>query len=342
MTSRYRRVALLGGAGFLGRHLAQRLTREPNAPEVRVADARRERPPELAPAVEFIGGCDATDPAQVHVAIRECDAVVNLIGLISYWRRDAGRLATINAGAAATIARACVALGVGRLVHVSSSAALGFRDDAARPIDETFEFDWTHPLAKPYMVSKRDGEAAIALAEREGVSTAVANPAAMYGPGDTVNTARLFVAVRRGAVRVVPPGGNALADVRDVARGLQLLLDSPHRAQRFLFVGHNLSFLDIITAVGRAVGRPAAPRVLPAWSRRPLCGGLRLVERFLPREGMVAPDDLEMGFVYRYASARKAAELLGWTPQYAFADTARDQARDLHARGLLEGAAAVA
>jgi nucleoside-diphosphate-sugar epimerase len=71
--------------------------------------------------------------------------------------------------------------------------------------------------------------------------------------------------------------------------------------------------------------------------RRPLCGGLRLVERFLPREGMVAPDDLELGFVHRYATARKAADLLGWIPQFAFHETAQDQARDLYARGLLDG-----
>jgi hypothetical protein len=69
--------------------------------------------------------------------------------------------------------------------------------------------------------------------------------------------------------------------------------------------------------------------------RGPLCGGLRAVESLLDPASMVAPDDLEMGFVYRYASSAKAERVFGWKPAYAFEDTVADQARDLEHRGLL-------
>jgi nucleoside-diphosphate-sugar epimerase len=259
---------------------------------------------------------------------------VNLVGLVSYWRRDNRRLWSLNRDSAAVVAGACAEAGVRRFVHVSSSAAMGFRDDPARPIDEDFVFDWASRMAKPYMASKRAGEEAAAGALERGVSTAIANPAAMFGPGDTVNTARLFRAVRKGSVRVVPPGGNAVADVRDVARGIALLAASEARG-RFLFVGHNLSFFQIVTAVGRAVGREGRPARLPRWMRFPLCEGLRAVESLLDPASMVAPDDLEMGFVYRYASSAKAERVLGWKPAYAFEDTVADQASDLEQRGLL-------
>ncbi len=326
-------VAVIGGAGFLGHHLCRHLAEE--KVRVRAVDLRPGRPATLAPAAEYVGGCDATDIDQVTAAIAGCTAVINLVGLVSYWRQDTARLWTVNRASAATIAEACARAGVERFVHVSSSAALGFSNDPHRPIDEAFTFDWRSPLAKPYMVTKRAGEDAVRAAGAGRVSIAIANPAAMYGPGDVTNTARLFTAVRDGRVRIVPPGGNAVADVRDVARGLALLLDATGRSDQFLFVGANLTFVEIVESVGRAMGQVIRPSPLPGWARRPLCASLRVVERFLPRDRMVAPDDLELGFMCRYASASRAQRELGWSPQYTFQETVNDQAGDLRAAGLL-------
>ena len=48
-----------------------------------------------------------------------------------------------------------------------------------------------------------------------------------------------------------------------------------------------------------------------------------------------APDDLELGFMCRYASASRAQRELGWSPRYTFQETVNDQAGDLRAAGLL-------
>jgi nucleoside-diphosphate-sugar epimerase len=327
------RVAVVGGAGFLGLHLVRHLTN--GGARVRAVDIRTDRPAGMPPAADYVGGCDVSNTPKLRAAIRGCSAVVNLVGVISYWRRDRERLWAVNCEGAAAVARACADEGVERFVHVSSSAALGFRNDPGDPIDEDFRFDWKSPLAKHYMVSKRAGDEATALAIDRGVSTAIAHPAAMYGPGDTTNTARLFTAVRRGRVRVVPPGGNAVVDVRDVAVGIGLLLASEGRSDRYLFVGQNLTFREIVEEVGRAVGRPARPARLPRWSRQPLCASLRVLEPLWAREKMVAPDDLELGFMHRYASSRRAEGALGWKPSFTFGETVADQARDLRERGLL-------
>lgn len=326
-------VAVVGGAGFLGHHLCRHLAEQ--GVRVRAVDLRPGRPATLAPAAEYVGGCDATAIDQVTTAIAGCTAVINLVGLVSYWRQDTARLWTVNCTSAETIARACARAGVERFVHVSSSAALGFSNDPLRPIDEGFRFDWGGSLAKPYMVTKRAGEDAVRAAGGGPLSVAIANPAAMYGPGDVANTARLFTAVRDGRVKIVPPGGNAVADVRDVARGLALLLDATEQPDQFLFVGANLTFVEIVEAVSRAVGQGVRPKQLPGWTRRPLCASLRSIERFLPRDRMVAPDDLEMGFMCRYASASRAERVLGWRPQFTFQQTVIDQATDLRASGLL-------
>ncbi|MSR06984.1 MAG: NAD-dependent epimerase/dehydratase family protein [Gemmatimonadetes bacterium] len=331
--ARYADVAIVGGAGFLGLHVCRYLA-DRNV-RVSAVDLRPDRPAGLTPRAEYIGACDATNAASVAAAVRGCSAVINLVGFISYWRQDGPRLFAINAAGARATARACADAGVERFVHVSSNAALGFSNDPDHPIDEEFRFDWQSPYAKPYMASKRAGEDAVSAVVRPGFSVAVALPAAMYGPGDVTNTARLFAAVRDGRIKLVPPGGNAVADVRDVARGLVLLLEAADGPSRVLFVGHNLTNVEIASAVGQTVGRTVPPKELPRWTRWPLCTSLRMVERFLPRKNMVAPDDLELGFMYRYASAARAEGLLGWRPQYSFQETVADQASDLRERGLL-------
>ena len=329
-------IAILGGAGFLGRHLATLIrTESPNA-KVRLIDLQAERPDWVPPETEYLGRRNIQDRDSVPSAIDGADAVVNLVGLISYWRKDAGKLYDINQAGTKNVVDACGRVAAKRFVHVSSSAALGYNNDPASPIDESFEFDWDGTTSKPYMHSKRAGEEEACKAADLGVSVAVACPAAMYGPGDLRNTARLYAAVHRGAVKVVPPGGNSLVDVRDVARGLWKLLNATEHSGRFLFVGQNLSFVEIISTIATAVGKPVTPKKIPAWVRGPVCGLLRLIEGLLPTDKMVAPDDLEMGFMYRYASSRKAQNLLGWRPEFSFEQTAKDQADFLRAKGYLK------
>ena len=328
-------VAITGGAGFLGRHLVDLLrTRHPGT-TVRIVDARVDRPADLDPAVAWFGGADILRPASLEPALDGAEAVVHLAGLISFWRADRRMLFAINGDGTRNVLLACSRARVRRLVHVSSAAAIGFTGDARRPVDESLAFDWSRVPRKDYMRSKRAGELALEDADRLGVSAVIANPASMYGPGDTRNTHRLFRAIQRGVIRAVPPGGNNVVDVRDVAAGLHGMLRSDVRNERFILGGHNLDFARINRVIATALGvPPAAGRIPPAW-RTPLYAAARLAEWIPGRPAVIAADDLEAGFYFRYYSSAKAERLLGWTPRYTFEQTVRDAAAFLVSRGLL-------
>jgi nucleoside-diphosphate-sugar epimerase len=62
---------------------------------------------------------------------------------------------------------------------------------------------------------------------------------------------------------------------------------------------------------------------------------VRFSERFPSKPAVVAADDLESSFWYRYYSSEKAKRKLGWTPKHTFAQTVRDEAQDLVAKNLL-------
>lgn len=330
-----RAVAITGGAGFLGRHLVELLrSRHPDT-TVHIADLRADRPANFDTAVRYFGGASVLDPDSLAPALQDMDAVVHLAGLVSFWRADRARLYAVNRDGTRNVLLACARAGVGRMVHVSSAAAIGFSGDPTHPVDETLAFDWSRVARKDYMCSKRAGELALADAGQLGVAAVIASPASMYGPGDVTNTHRLFQAVQRGAIRAVPPGGNSVADVRDVADGIDRLLHSDARDERFILGGHNLTFAAINRTIATTLGVAPATRTIPAALRRPLCAAVRLAERIPGRPAVIAADDLESGFVYRYYSSAKAERRLGWPAPRPFAATVRDAADFLVARGLL-------
>jgi dihydroflavonol-4-reductase len=328
-------VAITGGAGFLGTHLVPLIRARCPDTRIQVTDALPSRPAGFDAAVTY-ARADVLDLPSLVAAFQGVEAVVHLAGLVSFWRVDRDRLFAINRDGTRNVLRACARAGVRRLVHVSSAAAIGFTNNPHQPVAESLAFDWSVVPHKHYMLSKRAGELELADADRYGVSAVIANPASMYGPGDTRNTHRLFRALQRGVVRAVPPGGNNVVDVRDVAEALYRLISSDTRNERFILGGHNLTFVEINLTIARVLGVAPPPWRIPGAWRRPLCGAVRLAERLPGRPAMIAADDLESAFYFRYYSSAKAAQALGWTARYTFEQTARDAATFLVSQGLLD------
>ncbi len=115
-------VAVLGGSGFVGRHVCHALAAE--GFRVRVATRDRERAKEqliLLPTVEVMD-IDVHDPAELGAFIQGADAAVNLVGVLHDGRGDRSfRRAHVEL--ARKIIAACREQGVGRVLHMSALAA---------------------------------------------------------------------------------------------------------------------------------------------------------------------------------------------------------------------------
>src|SRR5689334_12043386 len=115
-------VAVLGGSGFVGRHVCHALAAE--GYRVRVATRDRERAKEqliLLPTAE-VSVIDVHEPAQLAEFVQGAEAVVNLVGVL-----HDGRGARGFQGAHVELARkvvaACRETGIRRLLHMSSLGA---------------------------------------------------------------------------------------------------------------------------------------------------------------------------------------------------------------------------
>lgn len=201
-------VCIIGGSGFVGRHLAEQLSAR--GIDLRIPTRNRELAKDtliLLPTAEVISA-DVHDPAALRRLVRGCDAVVNLVGVLH--DRPAGNFQRNHVDLPALIVAACREAGVPRLVHMS---ALGAADDAP----------------SQYLRSKAQGEARIREAQRHGIATTIFRPSVIFGPGDRflnlfADLARMFpvLPVGRAQARLQP------IFVEDVARAMAESLE--HRA----------------------------------------------------------------------------------------------------------------
>lgn len=122
-------VAVVGGSGFVGDHVAQALLRR--GARVRIASRHPEKAFRLKPLAQLgqIGfqRCDATRPASAAAAVEGADAVVNLVGSFE------GDVFATTAGSAKNLATAAAEAGCGAFVHISAIGAdAGSSADYAR------------------------------------------------------------------------------------------------------------------------------------------------------------------------------------------------------------------
>lgn len=162
MTSR--RICVLGGTGFVGRHLICELTRRGYA--TRVVTRRRERHRELLvfPTCEIVEG-NVHDLPELTDRMRGCDATVNLIGILNEGRGKGQTFAAAHAELPAKVGEACRFNRISRLLHMSA-----LRASEAGP--------------STYLSTKHRGEETAHAWAKEGVQVTTFRPSVIFGPDD--------------------------------------------------------------------------------------------------------------------------------------------------------------
>jgi uncharacterized protein YbjT (DUF2867 family) len=157
------KLCVLGGTGFVGRHLVARLASRPIELRIPTRNCERHRDLTVVPNLQLVNA-DLHDPDGLRNAIGDCDGVVNLIGILNEHRPGGFRKTHVELPR--RLVEVCRQLGVKRLLHMS---ALGASADG--PSD--------------YQRSKAEG-ARIALAGNDPrLAVSVFQPSVIFGPGDS-------------------------------------------------------------------------------------------------------------------------------------------------------------
>jgi len=250
------------------------------------------------------------DVASISAAAVGSAVVVHAAAMVHCGWRHRDEMHKVNVEGTRRVARAARLAGA-RLVHVSSVDAIGLRADGL-PADEE-----TPPGGMPecpYVVTKREAEAAVLEEVECGLDAVIVNPVYMVGPWDwKPSSGRMLLEIAAGKGLFAPPGGNDFVDVRDVAAGILAAIERGRTGRRYILGGHALSYLEAWRIFARVTGRMQPLGMAPTAAVR-VAGWLGdAASLFARRERPVNSAATAMSMLAHNFSSRRAQAELGYT-----------------------------
>lgn len=180
------KIFVTGGTGFVGREVVRQLYGAGHKVRCLVRDIEQGKRL-LPPMVELQQG-DLTDPENFKAGLKDCQAVIHLIGIIL--EKGAATFERIHVQGTADLLKAASEAGIRRFVHMS---ALGSRADAK----------------SRYHRTKYQAEQAVT---QSGLDWTIFRPSVIFGPGDQfvnliariIKSAPIVPVIGRGESRIQP------------------------------------------------------------------------------------------------------------------------------------------
>ncbi|MFL6650851.1 MAG: NAD(P)H-binding protein, partial [Sulfurifustaceae bacterium] len=116
---RARTICVLGGTGFVGRAIVERLVEPGRRIRIPSRVSARHREMLVLPGVVVLDG-DVHEPDFLRGVFDGADVVINLIGILNERGDDGRGFNRVHAELPGKIAAACRAAGVARLLHMSA------------------------------------------------------------------------------------------------------------------------------------------------------------------------------------------------------------------------------
>lgn len=272
-----KKILVLGGTGFVGRHLCKELGRLQYRVSVPTRDVSKAHDLQSLPFLD-LGQADVHDEAALARLVPGHDAVVNLVAIL---HGSSFEFQRVHVELVKKIARACTDAGVRRLVHVS---ALGAGRDAP----------------SMYQRTKAAGEA---ILQESGLDWTVLRPSVMFGEGDKFLT--LFARLQ-GLLPIVPlAGADTLFQpvwVGDVVSAIVQCLQRDDTTRRTYEVcgPERFSLRQLVKLAGRLSGHPRPVVKLPTVLARLQAFLMELA----PGQPLMSRDNLDSMKVNNVASGK--------------------------------------
>lgn len=300
----YGRILVTGADGFIGSHLTEALVR--GGREVRAFVLYNSfgsrgwldhAPEEIRANLDVFAG-DVRDPYGVKQAMRGCDAVLHLAALIAipYSYHSPDTYVDTNVKGTLNVLQAARELGVGRVVHTSTSEVYG----TARFVPITEE----HPLQgqSPYSATKiAADQLAYSFHASFALPVVIARPFNTYGPRQSARAVipSIVTQIASGRRKIKLGAVSPTRDfnyVQDTVAGFIATLDSDRGLGEVINFGSNyeISIGDTVQLIAEIMGKSIELETD--------------AERLRPRNSEVER---------LCADNSKAKRLLAWEPAYA-------------------------
>ena len=305
------KVFITGATGFVGSHVARAMAAQ--GADLRLLVRSTSRLDNIADLRAETATGDLRNPESLKKAMAGCEFVFHVAADYRLWVRDPEQMYRSNVEGTRAIIRAAQESGVRRVIYTSSVATMGFTreghiagEDSPVSIKE---------MVGHYKRSKFMAEQIALEAGNNGANVVVVNPTTPIGEYDIkpTPTGRIVVDFLNRKFPAYVDTGLNLADVKEVARGHLLAMETARPGQRYILGGENLTLKQILDKLSALTGLAAPTMKVP----HAVAMGFAVFDQFFTgtlrgKEPRATIDAVKMGRKKMFASSAKAERELGY------------------------------
>lgn len=253
-----KKIVVTGAAGLVGSELVKQLLEK----DYKVTGIYNSTPLNITHPNLTAQRCDILDTVGLEEIMEKVTHVYHCAAIVSFEPKDKYRLLKINVEGTANVVNACLDVGVQKLVHVSSVAALS-RIRNCQVVNE--QMNWTEETSNSvYSKSKYLGELEVWRGIGEGLQALIVNPSTILGGNNWENGSAALFKTAYDEFKWYTEGISGFVDVSDVARAMILLMNSKISGERFILSAENLSYKEIFSSIAICFGKkPPQKKVSP-------------------------------------------------------------------------------
>lgn len=305
------KIFVTGATGFTGAHLVERLLSRGH--EVIGLDNQKGlRYDELQAAGASLHLGSVADKTLVDRLAEGCDRVYHLAAAFRKVNLPKSVYWDINVGGTRNVLEAARKHGVARVEYCSTCGVHG--NIAHMPAGEDAPIapaDW-------YQETKWRGETVCHEFLAEGMWISIVRPAAIYGPGDPERFLMLYKRAARGRFVMVGDGSTHYHPlyISNLIDGMELAMESDRaKGNAYLLADdHSLPIQDLVTAIGRVLGKEVRFYHLPYGPVYLAAKACEILYKPLPAEPPLFPRRLDWFVQNRSFDISAARRDLGYTP----------------------------
>lgn len=196
---------------------------------------------------------DLTNLPELSLVFEGITQVYHCAAYISMAFHKRRYLTQVNQQGTADLVNLCIQNKIKKLAYVSSIAALG---DEEINLEVNENSPWNSSLEKtPYAYSKYGAEMEVWRASQEGVEVVIVNPGVILGLGMPRSPLALLLEQIKKGVYFYPTGKTGYVAVEDVCEVLKKLMESNIVNERFILVGENWTYREMMHKIAIGMGK---------------------------------------------------------------------------------------
>lgn len=265
-------------------------------------------------AKEVVRG-DIRDAFAVSGAVRGCEDVFHLAGLVQISGVRKKLVYDVNVNGTINVVQACLEKKVKRLVHVSSVHAL--KEPETGMIDETLDSDLSN-LPGHYGKSKAMATIEVMNAIQKGLNAVIIFPTGVIGPYDfrssyTGSAIKGYISAKK--TQYYFDGKYDFVDVRDVADGIYRAWKDGEKGQGYIISGSISSLEEIIDAVEKSTGNTIKRKRVPAFIVKAAAVLAPIYYKLARKKPVLSKYSIDVLMGNASISSHKAQSMLGYKPR---------------------------